>query len=623
MKRLELLSPAKNLECGKVAIDNGADAVYIGAPKHGARAAACNSMEDIETLTNYAHQFGAKVYVTLNTIIYDDEIDETVDMMSELNNIGVDAILVQDMALVELAKEIDCPPLHASTQMDIRTPEKVQWLKDLGFKRVVLARELSLAEISAIHKAVPDIELEVFVHGALCVSYSGQCYASEYCFNRSANRGECAQFCRLKFSLVDDDNHVFEKDKYLLSLKDMNRIEHLEELIHAGAVSFKIEGRLKDADYVKNVTAAYSQRLNSIIARNDDLARASFGECTYEFIPNLDKTFNREYTEYFLNGRADKVADFNTPKSKGEYVGDVKEIRRNSFNVSTLASFSNGDGLCFVNADGVLEGFRANRVEGNRIFPLKMPAGLYEGARLYRNYDMDFQRILASANTKRKLAVTMSLAEVDDGFSLTITDEIGNSATAMLECKKEKAKLSQLANIKVQLQKLGNTVYQCKELKVEFTDDWFIPSSMLSDLRRRACEELGAKVIGDRLKVIGYGLLVNNQQPSTNNLQPTTKDYFEGSSMSYLANVSNEIAHNFYLNHGADNVDKAFELEKPQGDKLIMQCRHCIRWSLGMCRKQNPRHPLNSTQLYLELPDKKRFRLDFDCSKCQMNIYAE
>ena len=609
MKRLELLSPAKNLECGKVAIDNGADAVYIGAPKHGARAAACNSMHDIQELTQYAHQFGAKVYVTLNTIIYDNEIDETIDMMSELNSIGVDAILVQDMALVELSKEIDCPPLHASTQMDIRTPEKVEWLRNLGFKRVVLARELSLAEISAIHKAVPDIELEVFVHGALCVSYSGQCYASQYCFNRSANRGECAQFCRLGFNLVDDENNLLQSNKYLLSLKDMNRLEHLEELIRAGAVSFKIEGRLKDADYVKNVTAAYSQQLDRIIEAHNDLCRASFGKCSYAFTPDLNKTFNRGYTEYFLNGRAEKVADFNTPKSKGEYVGTVKEIRRNSFNVSGVASFSNGDGLCFVNEIGVLEGFRANRVEGNRIFPLKMPSGIYEGVKLYRNNDAEFQRILSSAETKRKLGVKMCLSENDEGFVLTITDEMGRTGTATVECKKEKAKLPQLPNIKIQLQKLGNTIYECTDLQVNLSDDWFIPSSFLADLRRKACGLLAQGGIKGThsLPLGGVGGGCSSPLVET-----------EGG-CSYLSNVSNDVARNFYLKQGAKSVEPAFEIVQPQGEKLIMQCKHCIRWSLGMCQKQGG----NASKLFLELPDHRRFRLEFDCKNCQMNVYAE
>ena len=342
---IELLAPAKNLQCGIAAIDHGADAVYIGASRFGARVAAGNSVADIAELCRYAHPFGAKVYVTVNTIIYDDELDDTRQLLEELEKAGADAILVQDSSLFTLHSSLT---LHASTQTDNRTPEKVAWLRSLGFRRVVLARELSVDEIREIHRQVPDVELEVFVHGALCVSYSGQCYASQYCFGRSANRGACAQFCRLPFDLVDSNGQVIEQGRHLLSLKDLCLIDHLEELMEAGAVSFKIEGRLKDADYVKNVTAAYSQRLNQIIARHPERwQRASRGRCSYTFEPNLKKTFNRGFTTYFLHGRQPDIFSPDTPKALGEYVGKVKEIRRDSFNVAGTASFANGDGLCF------------------------------------------------------------------------------------------------------------------------------------------------------------------------------------------------------------------------------------------------------------------------------------
>ena len=363
---IELLAPAKNLQCGIAAIDHGADAVYIGASRFGARVAAGNSVADIAELCRYAHPFGAKVYVTVNTIIYDDELDDTRQLLEELEKAGVDAILVQDSSLFTHHSSLITPhsslitphsslitphsslPLHASTQTDNRTPEKVAWLRSLGFRRVVLARELSVDEIREIHRQVPDVELEVFVHGALCVSYSGQCYASQYCFGRSANRGACAQFCRLPFDLADSNGQVIEQGRHLLSLKDLCLIDHLEELMEAGAVSFKIEGRLKDADYVKNVTAAYSQRLNQIIARHPErYQRASRGRCSYTFEPNLKKTFNRGFTTYFLHGRQPDIFSPDTPKALGEYVGKVKEIRRDSFNVAGTASFANGDGLCF------------------------------------------------------------------------------------------------------------------------------------------------------------------------------------------------------------------------------------------------------------------------------------
>ena len=371
MRALELLAPAKNLACGMAAIDHGADAVYIGAPHYGARAAAGNSIEDIQSLCNYAHQFGAKVYVTLNTIIYDEELEQLRQLVLLLKDIGVDAILVQDMSLLEL-----CPPtlpLHASTQTDNRTAEKVRWLQDIGFSRAVLARELSVEEIAAIHQSVPEMELEVFVHGALCVSYSGICYASQYCFQRSANRGECAQFCRMRFSLFDANGKEIEHERHLLSLKDMNQSDNLLELIEAGASSFKIEGRLKDVAYVKNVTAAYSEKLNEIIRRYPDkYCRASLGQCKYSFKPDLKRTFNRGYTSYFAHGRQSDIASFDTPKAIGEFVGTAKEIRHDSFNVAGVSSFTNGDGLCFFNDKKELVGFRINRAEGNRLYP-KLP----------------------------------------------------------------------------------------------------------------------------------------------------------------------------------------------------------------------------------------------------------
>lgn len=390
MRTLELLAPAKDLECGLAAIDHGADAVYIGAEKFGARAAAGNSLADIQRLTDYAHQFGAKVFVTVNTIVFERELQATQQLITDLARIGVDALLVQDMATlamrrVALGEVGHVPQLHASTQCDTRSAEKVRWLRQLGFTRVVLARELSVEEIGAIHREVPNVELEVFVHGALCVSYSGVCYASQHCFQRSANRGECAQFCRMKFDLLDADGQLIEHDRYLLSMKDLCQIDHLEELADAGASSFKIEGRLKDANYVKNVVSAYSRRLDELVARRPDAyRRASFGTVAYQFEPSLRKTFNRGFTHYFLHGRGPDIASFDTPKALGEYVGTVKEVRRQSFNVAGTASFANGDGLCFLTDSRTLEGFRVNRAVGNRLYPFKMPQGLKAGVGLYQ-----------------------------------------------------------------------------------------------------------------------------------------------------------------------------------------------------------------------------------------------
>ena len=416
MRALELLAPAKNLEYGIAAIDHGADAVYIGASRFGARAAVGNSVDDIRKLCDYAHLFGAKVYVTVNTIIYDDELDNVRHLLEDLQEANVDAILVQDMGILKMLQDKPHFALHASTQTDNRTVEKVRWLRDIGFSRVVLARELTLEEIREIHREVPDVELEVFVHGALCVSYSGQCYASQYCFGRSANRGECAQFCRMQFSLQDAKGREVVRDRYLLSLKDMNRISHLEELAEAGAVSFKIEGRLKDLSYVKNVTAAYSQRLNELIRRHPDLyCRSSLGECRYTFTPDLNRTFNRGYTTYFLHGRMPDIASMDTPKAMGAFVGTVKEIRHDSFNVAGVASFTNGDGLCFLDAARQLVGFRANKVVGNRIYPYRMPQGLKAGMRLYRNNDQEFDRVMSKPSAERRVPIRMALRAVPDG----------------------------------------------------------------------------------------------------------------------------------------------------------------------------------------------------------------
>ena len=601
MRALELLAPAKNLECGIAAIDHGADAVYIGASRFGARAAVGNSLEDIHKLCEYAHPFGAKVYVTVNTILYDDELDDTRKLLSGLKNAGVDAILVQDMAIREMG---DGLTLHASTQTDNRTPEKVKWLRDIGFSRVVLARELSVDEIAEIHRQVPDVELEVFVHGALCVSYSGICYASQYCFGRSANRGECAQFCRMKFSLQDADGREIERDRYLLSLKDMNQSDSLEELIAAGATSFKIEGRLKDISYVKNVTAAYSLRLNEIIRKNPNkYCRSSKGICTYTFTPDLRKTFNRGYTHYFLHGRQPDIGSFDTPKAMGEYVGVVKELCHDSFNVAGVASFANGDGLCFINQQGVLEGFRANRVVGNRIYPYRMPQGLCPGVRLYRNSDQEFERLLSRQSADRRIPITILLRAVPEGFTLT-----AQGVSVRISCEHQEARKSPIENIRIQLSKLGDTIYSCEDVDIPDDFNYFIPNSVLSDMRRALIAALQNNRTGgqapcevtERSQIAEYPL------------------YSQG----YLHNISNHLSQRFY----GVKEKSAFELksssEIKELDGPIMQCRHCIRYSLGYCVKNGGKRPEWREPLSLVLGDGRRFQLEFDCKHCQMNVYV-
>lgn len=632
MRKLELLAPAKNLECGKAAIDHGADAVYIGAAKFGARASAGNSLDDIRELCLYAHQFGAKVYVTVNTIVYQDELEDTRALLRALTEMRVDALLVQDMAVLDLLpKDMKpLPALHASTQTDNRTAEKVAWLHGLGFERVVLARELSLAEIKTIHQTVPDVQLEGFVHGALCVSYSGVCYASQYCFQRSANRGACAQFCRMKFDLIDAQGREIEHQRHLLSLKDLCQIDHLEEMADAGICSFKIEGRLKDVEYVKNVVSAYSKRLNRIIEkRGDDYRRASLGQVTYYFEPDLKKTFNRGYTDYFLHHRQPYIYSPDTPKALGEYVGKVKEIRRGSFNVAGTASFANGDGLCFINDEHELEGFRINRAEGNRLFPLRMPDNLRPGAALYRNRDEAFSKLLKGKTAERKIPITLTLSVTEKGFALSATGQGIKPTCQILEMDKQKAMKPQRDNILRQLGKLGDTPYLADVIELEGqADAYFIPSSALATLRREVVQaiELQQSV---EVETPSAHPSVYPTAPPARKLSGTLAWQPEYRKFTYLYNIANTLSKSFYQREGLSNAADAYEVSQgaDEGSKrndsvLVMQCRHCLRYSLGYCVKRGGKQPTWKEPLYLRLGDGRRFRLEFKCDECQMNIYA-
>lgn len=632
MRKLELLAPAKNLECGKAAIDHGADAVYIGAAKFGARASAGNSLDDIRELCLYAHQFGAKVYVTVNTIVYQDELEDTRTLLRALTEMRVDALLVQDMAVLELLpKDMKpLPALHASTQTDNRTAEKVAWLHGLGFERVVLARELSLAEIKTIHQTVPDVQLEGFVHGALCVSYSGVCYASQYCFQRSANRGACAQFCRMKFDLIDAQGREIEHQRHLLSLKDLCQIDHLEEMADAGICSFKIEGRLKDVEYVKNVVSAYSKRLNRIIEkRGDDYCRASLGRVTYYFEPDLKKTFNRGYTDYFLHRRQPYIYSPDTPKALGEYVGKVKEIRRGSFNVAGTASFANGDGLCFINDEHELEGFRINRAEGNRLFPLRMPDNLRPGAALYRNRDEAFSKLLKGKTAERKIPITLTLSVTEKGFALLATGQGIKPTCQVLEMDKQKAMKPQRDNILRQLGKLGDTPYLADVIELEGqADAYFIPSSALATLRREVVQAIELEH-SNEVETPSEHPSGSPTAPSVRKPSGTLEWQPEYHKFTYLYNIANTLSKSFYQREGLSNVADAYEVSqgadegaKRRDSVLVMQCRHCLRYSLGHCVRRGGKQPTWKEPLYLRLGDDRRFRLEFKCDECQMNIYA-
>lgn len=634
LRKIELLAPAKNLECGIAAIDHGADAVYIGAAQFGARQTAGNSTEDIAELTQYAHQFGAAVYVTVNTIVYEKELAALEHLLKQLVEMGVDAILVQDMAVLEIYKKLKAeyvargyrmPALHASTQTDNRSADKVKWLKENGFERVVLARELSLEEITDIHKAHPDVELEAFVHGALCVSYSGACYASQYFFNRSANRGECAQFCRMAFDLKDSDGETLIEDSYLLSLKDMCQLDRLGDLLEAGVCSLKIEGRLKDANYVKNVVATYSEALNAYIAKHTGkYCRSSYGRCTYTFTPALEKTFNRGFTHYFFNGRQKDISSFNTPKAMGEYVGYVKEIRRGSFNVAGTAMFANGDGLCFFNRQKKLEGFRVNRVENNRLYPLTMPKNLEPGMALYRNNDIEFERAMQGKTATRKLQVRFVVDVVDGKLTFTATDECGRSANIVLNETPEKAQKSQHDNIVKQLEKLGNTVWTANGISINNSaDEFFIPSSRLAAIRRELLEALENTPVSNHTDKQAVGETTTNSVNANNTVYADTIN---------IANVANTTAQNYYAAHGVKNAPTAFELNSDykagsttatSAVPPLMTCRYCLRYALGYCVKNGGKRPTWHEPLHLEAKNGIRVRLAFNCAKCQMEVYAE
>lgn len=606
-RKIELLAPAKDLACGLEAVNHGADAVYIGAQKFGARAAATNSLEDIRKLTEYAHLYRVRVYVTINTILQDNELKEMERLMTELYRIGVDALIVQDMGITRL--KLPPVPLHASTQTDNRTSEKVRFLADAGFRRVVLARELSLEEIAAIHQSRPDVELEVFVHGALCVSYSGQCYVSQACFGRSANRGECAQFCRLPFSLVDAEGTTIVRNKHLLSLKDMNQSDNLEQLLDAGVTSLKIEGRLKDMGYVKNVTAAYRQKLDNIFTRRKEYVRASSGVSHFEFQPQLDKSFNRGFTHYFLKGRTADISAPDSPKSLGEVMGTVKEQRKDWLSVAGVKTFHNGDGVCFLDDEGCLQGFRVNRVEGNRLFPAGPVTRIKPHTLLYRNQDQEFERRLTRKSAERKIRIKWQLNEHDSGFSLTLSDEDGNRVTRAFSYPKEAARTPQTDYLRTLLAKLGHTPYEeTLPATINLTTNWFIPASVLTEWRRLLVEEL------TRLRRINYRQELTVWRP--------THHPFPASSLTYLGNVMNHEANRFYKEHLVKEIAPAYE-KQAVPKAALMFCRHCLRYSMGWCPIYQKKHSPYHEPYYLVTSNGRRFRLEFDCKHCQMKVFGD
>ncbi|MDR0750687.1 MAG: U32 family peptidase [Tannerellaceae bacterium] len=600
---VELLSPAKNLDCGIEAVNHGADAVYIGAPRFGARAAAANSPEDIRKLCAYAHQYGVKVYVALNTILKEEELEEAESLICELYRAGADALIIQDMGITRLA--IPPIPLHASTQTDNRTAAKVKFLESAGFSQVVLARELSLDEIRKIAEET-SVSLEVFVHGALCTSYSGQCYLSAALGARSANRGECAQYCRLPYTMTDAQDKVIACGKHLLSLKDLNRSAQLEALLDAGVSSFKIEGRLKDAAYVKNITAYYRTQLDAILARRPEHRRASAGQSVFTFKPAAEKSFNRGFTSFFLSRRTADITSFDTPKSTGEWLGTVKEIKGNSFTLQGITPLNNGDGLAFFNGKGQLEGFRVNKVEGNRVFPFKMPS-LKCKTPICRNYDQAFCALLSKPSAERKIAVDMEFTDNPFGFTLRITDETAAGVAITAPFPKEPARQEQPYNIRRQLSKLGNSIFKARKIDVLMEENGFVPSSLVAGMRRRAIEQLMI------VRKIRYR---RPQARKADNVLP-----YPEKRLTYLGNVSNSRAEAFYKSHGVEEAEPAFEL-CPRKGVALMFAKHCLRYSMGWCPVYQQQASPYKEPYYLLYKD-TRLRLQFDCKACRMLVVAD
>lgn len=609
MRYLELLAPARNADTAISAILAGADAVYMGASSHGARKDAANSIDDIRRVTDFAYQFNAKVYATVNTIIYDRELRDVERLITDLYHSGTDALIVQDMGILRM----DIPPieLHASTQCDIRSVEKARFLAEVGFTRLVLPRELSLREIEEIHSAVPDTELEAFIHGALCVSYSGDCRASFMTGGRSANRGECAQICRLPYTLTDSRGRKFMEDKHLLSLRDLNRSDSLGAMADAGVCSFKIEGRLKEEGYVKNTVAWYSRILDRVVGESGgNYRRLSAGRSNAGFNPSPEKSFNRGFTTYFLSGHAPVkgIASFDTPKATGTPVGKVKRCEGKVIIAELSAQLANGDGLGYFDGEGRFQGFRLNRAEGQRLYPAS-PRTIAPGTVLYRNRDKEWDDAIASARTTRTISVDMVLRTVgSDRLALELTDECGTSVTATATVGQlQQALTPQEAPRRQLLGKLGGTIYRVGKI-IDLAGGVFIPASALAGLRREAVALLDkARVMTHR-----FGLR-----------RPENPDAVcQSASLSYRDNVANHLAEEFYRSHGVTEIVPAVEVESPDDETLVMTTRYCLRREAGKCLLTPQGRQWPDTPLYLRSGNIS-LRVEFDCRRCGMRIYHE
>jgi len=605
MPKIELLAPARDIAAAKAAIQCGADAVYIGAPQFSARQDAGNTIDDIQKVVEYAHPYYVKIYTALNTLLFDKELPVAEKIIHELYAAGVDGLIIQDMGLLEL--ELPPIPLIASTQANNATPEKVKFLEAVGFSRVILARELTLDQIREIRRQT-TVELECFVHGALCVCASGQCYMSYAIGGRSGNRGSCAQPCRRRYTLKDKAGKTIIQDRYLLSIKDLNLSEYIEQLIDAGVTSFKIEGRLKEADYVANVVGYYRQKIDAVLAARG-LQKSSSGRIQMNFQPDPEKTFNRGYTDYGIAGRARKIGSIDTPKSLGQYIGTVVSTDKTTFVLNTDIALHNGDGLCFF-ADNNLAGTTVNGVEGRRIRPRSME-GIHTGIKVYRNFDIEFGRMLDKVPAERKIGVSITLRESPDGVQIEGRDEDGVVAVVEHSVAKQPADKPEQARktIETQLAKLGNTIFKCSDIHVELSQMYFFPAAVINEMRRNLVQ----KLIEIRL--------TSRKPAATARLLNELSAVYPEKEVGCCGNVLNEKARAFYRKHGAEVTEPAAEAGLDMKGRQVMTTKYCLREQLGLCAGKSAMG--SAETLFLVDEDGREYRIEFQCGVCGMAVYFQ
>jgi len=606
LKRIELLSPAKDLVCGIAAINHGADAVYIGAERFGARKNAGNSVQDIEKLVNYAHKYYAKVYVTVNTILYDNELKNAETLINELYKAGADAIIFQDYALLDM--NLPPIPLFASTQTHNYTIEKVLFLQNLGIQRVILARELSVSAIKNI-KENSRIELETFISGALCVSFSGQCYMSFTGTGRSANRGECSQSCRMQYSLLDKNGKTLIKDKYLLSLKDLNLESYLKDLMYAGVSSFKIEGRMKDINYVKNTTGYFRNKIDHILAVNPEYKKSSSGKILFSFTPDISKTFNRGFSEYFINDKPKNISSMDTPKSLGEYIGEITLIGKDYFIMKTDKKISTGDGLCYFTEDKVLAGMNVNKSVGNRVYTDCL-SDKYSGQKIYRNNDIEFERLLAREKTIRKVGIGVVMNCIEDQFVLIASDEDGNQVKKTFSAfGNDGIKAIPHDQIIRQLSKTGDTIFIANAIEICTEEPLKCSLGELNEWRRELLKLLYNKRIQSYIR--REAKIVKSDSP-----------YYKRS-IDYRENATNQLAENFFRRHHVEDIRKGMEVTRDISNKVVMVTKYCLKNELTICPFE-PSHKKSSFKEPLYLSDNRnKYKLEFHCAECEMHIISE